>query len=58
MSGSILENYSTGITSHVSDIYSPPRVTMIVERFKLIPGLAFDLTAIDPDDGEPWDFNN
>ena len=38
----------------VSEIYSPPRVTLELMRgrFKhLSPGLAFDLTVNDPDDG-------
>ena len=44
----------------VSEIYSPPRVTLELMRgrFKhLSPGLAFDLTVNDPDDGKPWDFS-
>ena len=24
----------------------------------LIPGMALDLSVVDPDDGLPWDFNN
>ena len=30
----------------------------MAERFKLIPGLALDLTTFDPDDQLPWDFDN
>ena len=44
----------------VSEIYSPPRVTRMVEsmpELKLIPGMALDLTCVDPDDGTPWDFD-
>ena len=44
----------------ISEIYSPPRVTAEVARSKnefLTPGLAFDITVNDPDDGQPWDFN-
>ena len=44
----------------VSEIYSPPRVARMVEsmpELKLIPGMALDLTCIDPDDNVPWDFN-
>ena len=44
----------------VSEIYSPPRVTAEIKRggFKhLRAGLAFDLTVLDPDDGQPWDFS-
>ena len=44
----------------VSEIYSPPRVTAMLKRLNdhgLIPGLALDLTTMDPDDGTPWDFD-
>ena len=51
-----LRNYCPGIESHITELYSPPRVTTMAERFKLILGLALDLTTIDPDDGLPWDF--
>ena len=30
----------------------------MARQFGLMPGMAFDLTQVDPDDGEPWDFNN
>ena len=43
----------------VSEIYSPPRVTAELRRRPrrhLLPGFALDLTVIDPDDGQPWDF--
>ena len=53
-----LSNYCPGIESHIIEIYSPPRVTTMAERFKLIPGLALDLTTIDPDDGMPWNFDD
>ena len=46
----------------VSEIYSPPRITQELKsrrsKFRnLAPGLAFDLTVKDPDDGQPWDFS-
>ena len=46
----------------VSEIYSRPRITqeLKIRRSKfrnLAPGLAFDLTVKDPDDGQPWDFS-
>ena len=46
----------------VSEIYSPPRITQELKsrrsKFRnLAPGLAFDLTVNDPDDGQPWDFS-
>ncbi len=49
-----------GIKKLVSEIYSPPRVTKVLEtmpRRLLAPGLALDITCIDPDDGQPWDFD-
>ncbi len=44
----------------VSEVYSPPRVTELLRRLKhrhLMPGFAFDLTVVDPDDGKEWDFS-
>ena len=41
----------------VGEIYSPERVTTVASRMRLIPGLALDLTTVDPEDGEPWDFD-
>ena len=45
----------------VSEMYSLPRVTAGLMRMKhqhLLPGFALDLTAVDPDDGLPWDSSN
>ena len=42
---------------HVSEVYSPPRVTSLAKRFGVRPGCALDLTVIDDHDGLPWDFN-
>ena len=42
----------------VSEIYSPPRVTKMLEampELKLVPGFAWDITCVDPDDGERCD---
>ena len=44
----------------VSEVYSPPRVTKVLSGMKghpLVPGFALDITCVDPDDGEPWDFD-
>ncbi len=44
----------------VSEIYSPPRVTQEIRQQRhrhLLPGFAFDLTVVDPEDGQPWDFS-
>ena len=51
-----ISNISHG--SHVSEIFSPPRVTALANKFKLTPGFALDLSQDDPEDGKPWDFNN
>ena len=53
-----LNKYCPGGERHVTEVYSPPRITSMVERFKLIPGLALDLTTIDPDDQLPWGFDD
>ena len=42
---------------NVAEVYSPPRVTSLAERFGLLPGFALDLTTTDPEDSMPWDFN-
>ena len=44
------------VQSHVSEAYSPVRVTGMADRIGLIPGLAIDLTTCD-EHGNPWDFN-
>ena len=44
----------------VSEIYSPPRITALLRQLKsrhFMPGYAFDLTTVDPQDGKPWDFS-
>ena len=44
----------------VSEICSPQRVAEMLKHMsihKLTPGLAFDLTTVDPDDGMPWDLS-
>ena len=41
----------------VIDSYSAPRISAIAGMWKLLPGWSLDLTANDPDDGEPWNFN-
>ena len=46
------------IHTHVSEIYSPPRVTGLAPSLGLIPGMALDLSEVDPDDGKPRDFND
>ena len=43
---------------HVSEIFSPKRVTKTAAKIGLHPGFAFDLNEVDPADGKPWDFND
>ena len=43
---------------HITEVYSPPRVTAMAKRMSMIPGFALDLTQLDPDDNKPWDFND
>ena len=52
--------FSQNYRKLVSEIYSPPRITEEIKKGryrKLAPGFAFDLTIVDPDDGQPWDFH-
>ncbi len=49
-----------GIRHLVSEIYSPPRVTKMLAAMPknlLAPGLALDITYVDPDDGQAWNFD-
>ena len=43
---------------HVSEIFSPKRVTKTAAKIGLNPGSAFDLNEVDPTDGKPWNFND
>jgi len=48
-----------GCKKIVMEVYSPPRVTAELQRrgrLHLLPGLALDITCVDPEDGMPWDF--
>ena len=40
---------------HVSELYSPPRIISFAQLVGLRPGMAFDLTMLDEDDGLRWD---
>ena len=42
--------------NHVSEIYSPPRVTALAKQYGLKEGFALDLSVCD-EDGNPWDFD-
>ena len=41
---------------HIAEIYSPPRVCSVANKYGMRPGFSLDLTVLDSD-GEPWDFN-
>ena len=43
------------VQAHVSEAYSPVRVTGMADKMGLIPGLAMELTTCDAP-GNPWDF--
>ena len=46
-----------GVKRLVSEIYSPPRVTKMLEKMpnsEVLPGFALDITTYD-ENGEPWD---
>merc|ERR1712026_464075 len=53
-----LSLYGKDVTHNVTEFYSPPRIAGMAERMGLTPGMSFDLTQVDPEDGKPWDFNN
>ena len=53
-------DYGRAARKLVTEIYSPPRVTKLLSKLRsrhMMAGFAFDITVLDPDDGEPWDFN-
>ncbi len=57
--GSYRRETKRAMKNLISEVYSPPRVTAELKKRKmgrLVPGLALDLTVIDPDDDQPWDF--
>ena len=58
--GSYRREKKQAVRRLVSEVYSPPRVTELLRHMSnhgLTPGLALDLTCIDPEDGKPWDFD-
>ena len=44
------------ISNHVSEVWSPPRVTKLAHEFGLNPGFSYDIMTND-ENGEPWDFD-
>ena len=53
-----LKRYGRDVQYHVHEMYSPPRNNDVVKAMQMIPGMSLDLTCNDPDDNQPWDFNN
>ena len=41
----------------ISEVYSPPRITKMARKMGLRAGWALDLTQVDSEDGQPWDFS-
>ena len=41
---------------HVSEVWSPPRVTAMAPSYGLEPGSVYDI-EVDDDKGVPWDFD-
>ncbi len=41
----------------VAEVYSPPRIAKTARRMGLRAGWALDLTEVDPEDNQPWDFS-
>ena len=44
------------IDKHVSELYSPPRITKLCSQYGLKPGTAYDATVCD-ENGVPWNFD-
>ena len=51
------KNLNADGSNHVSEVYSPERITGYAKGFNLDPGCALDLTTMDPEDGLPYDFS-
>ena len=44
------------VQNHVSEVWSPPRVTKLAHEYDLKPGFSFDIQTND-ENGKPWDFD-
>lgn len=44
------------VQRHVSEVWSPPRVTAMAPSYGLVPGSAYDIEA-DDEKGAPWNFD-
>ena len=47
-----------GVRDPVMEVFSPCRVNGMAAKLGFAPGLSLDLSTNDPDDNQPWDFNN
>lgn len=56
--GKGIQTYGERVAFHVREFYSPARVNSTAKWMGAIPGMSFYMTTVDPDDGQPWDFNN
>ena len=51
---------ASGARRILAEIDFPPSATEMIRRSKskhVVPGYAFDLTTVDPEDGQPWHFS-
>ena len=53
---SVADQVMAVIQNHVSEVWSPPRVTKLAAEFGLSPGFAYDFVVGD-ENGNPWDFD-
>ena len=44
--------------NHVSEVYSPERVTKLARKHRLTSGFSIDLREVDPDTNKPWDLTD
>ena len=54
---SVANNVIAIVNNHVSEVWSPPRVTKLAPQFRLEPGFALDIQTNDAT-GKPWDFDD
>ena len=55
-----MQTYSANQVSSmdVGEVYPPPRISKMAENLGMKAGWSFDLTCVDEEDGEVWDFSN
>ena len=52
----MIENIIAILNTHISEVYSPPRLAKIAHEYGLLAGTSFDITMND-ETGMPWDFD-